>query len=69
MVTIPLTGRFLNSFARTFPEINMNENKPIKSGRQIPNRSFFNKLTPYPQHEPGVTVVATFSKIYYSQAD
>jgi hypothetical protein len=47
----------------------MNKNKHIKSGRQIPNRSFFTKSTPYPQNEPGVTVAATFSKISYSQAD
>jgi hypothetical protein len=60
MVTIPLTGRFLNSSARTFPKIGMNKNKHIKSGRQIPKRSFFTKPTPYPQHEPGVTVAETF---------
>jgi len=51
MVTIPLTGRFLNSSAQTFPKININRNKHIKSGRQIPNRSIFTKSTPYQQRE------------------
>jgi len=60
MVTIPLAGRFLNSSARTFPEFGMNKDKHTKSGKQIPDCSFFTKLTPYPQHEAGVTVTATF---------
>jgi len=55
-----LTGRFLNSSARTFPEIKMNKNKPIQSGRQIPNRSIFTQSTPLLQHEPAMILAAIF---------
>jgi len=60
MVTVPLTGRFLNSSARTFPEINMNKNKAVQSGRQIPNRNIFTQSTPLLQHQPAMILAATF---------
>jgi len=69
MVTIPLTGKLLNSLAPAILNTGIDKNKHIKRVRQIFNRSFFTKSSPYPQQELWLTVTTQFSKVYYLQTD
>jgi len=69
MVTIPLTGRLLNSLAPAILITGIDKNKHIKSVRQILNRSFFTKSSPYPLQELWLPITTSFLKVYYLQTD
>ncbi|MCK5193182.1 MAG: hypothetical protein KAQ71_05195, partial [Desulfobulbaceae bacterium] len=64
-----MTGKLLNSLAPAILNTGIDKNKHIKRVRQILNRSFFTKSSPYPQQELWLPVTTSFSKVYYLQTD